>query len=772
MAIHSQLVLDAKARRTANKKANEELALRKNMQQIPPMQTGYGEATPPVFPNTTIPETLAYIPTDEEISESLKDPTEELSKKLYGEGGLTSEDRNKMLLEAQGTTKDLLDRQLEIQKQERDMALRQSETNKEANLAALQSQLIAAPDKLQVSTTTPLITGISKDMQEKIDLQVKNAALQGAKAEKLKKDLEIAQREQRWEFASDLQKQIYQAEAMKAQYEGAAEKQKAQAAQDLMSLKKQQSDNFLSSFSALNKFSPNLLGNMSAQDIMSFFENSGSEISPIMAQGVASSFKEILELETSKKEEDKIDARLKRELLIQSILKGQETEVSKAVSSFNAIEEAVLGGQISKEAAEQLKIKLGLSEKPLSVFDERAKKAEIDYKNAQTEKIRQDAMKIRTELSELKGADGENDLLGKLTSLQVGVTPPTRSPNNKFYGQCGAVVNDLAELGPGFFGSSYSSKANKINKSVEEGPAIGDIFISNLGVTKDKEGKVSGYGHTGFIMDIELDENGNKIYTLGDSNRYNDLKWNVRQVTEKQLINDEKVTGYYSKPLAVKTGVNSPDAVYKDELIPLYSKYTRSKTSLTKADMDQIKEMGMTFNDFAKQATAARAVTDDMGKRFALSLLDDIKYLEKAKWKDRLAVATPFQVGAKIPFTEAANLRASWNNFSSKIALKNLQDLKAGGATFGALSDQELNFITDASKNLSMAMKDDRWKEELENMKKELQRIVDTSEKTREEKEEKSLKELKAEEKLQNSLDFLESPKSSSRYDYILSLSK
>ena len=57
-----------------------------------------------------------------------------------------------------------------------------------------------------------------------------------------------------------------------------------------------------------------------------------------------------------------------------------------------------------------------------------------------------------------------------------------------------------------------------------------------------------------------------------------------------------------------------------------------------------------------------------------------------------------------IPWTKGAYYKTLYDRILSSTALQNLIDLKWQGATFGALSNQELEFITNASTNLKLKL--------------------------------------------------------------------
>jgi hypothetical protein len=82
---------------------------------------------------------------------------------------------------------------------------------------------------------------------------------------------------------------------------------------------------------------------------------------------------------------------------------------------------------------------------------------------------------------------------------------------------------------------------------------------------------------------------------------------------------------------------------------------------------------------------------------------------------------------ANVPYTEWKTYRKKIDQFLSNVALQKLIELKSWGATFGALSNQELSFIDNASTYLDTTLKYSDFMDWLKEFKAKLQKWVNTS---------------------------------------------
>lgn len=210
-------------------------------------------------------------------------------------------------------------------------------------------------------------------------------------------------------------------------------------------------------------------------------------------------------------------------------------------------------------------------------------------------------------------------------------------------------------------------------------------------------------GNTGFVMDI----NGNRVDTSKDQETGSHLDY---RVWAKNTVNGSRWANphdFIRKPIDTK-------GEFDEALLPLYKKFNEGK--LTDGDRKSIKKLGIPFGEFKNQALASKAVSDVKGINFAMEIINLAQDLKTKEGRTGAA----FGLGL-IPFTDARNFKTTFNSLISKLSLENLIQLKADGATFGALSDNELQFIQSAATKLDPGSDD---------FQKELTSIIDKISKT------------------------------------------
>lgn len=424
-------------------------------------------------------------------------------------------------------------------------------------------------------------------------------------------------------------------------------------------------------------FDLGVVGGMTADQLAPALEAAGYD--PLYAPAV---------IQAAKDAQDATNA--EAQLKLQQTLQGMKSETDKAMEGYQKLQGALNDGTIDQEAFDALAVKLGFQEKPLSELDKQLKQADLDYKNAQTDQQRIDALKKKYDLQQMQGVFGDNpSIIDKLANVAVGQTMTRPEGKDKQYeGECAAFVNDIAGTS---LGSTYGSKASFINNFNVLDPHVGDIFISNIG----------DYGHTGFIKSV----NGDGTVTLMDQNRHGNKLVSERIVNISDLESKEGITGYYN--LAKDAMNNAGGEQYKKELLPMYAKYNNGK--MTSADWDTVEGLGIKTDMFTKQALASKTETDKAGAVFAEEIISLANTLKESKGRGFASV-----YGGVIPRTAAKDFDATFEAFVAKLGLDNLTELKSNGATFGALSNQELNFITNAATSLKKGMTEDAWDTELD----------------------------------------------------------
>ena len=145
---------------------------------------------------------------------------------------------------------------------------------------------------------------------------------------------------------------------------------------------------------------------------------------------------------------------------------------------------------------------------------------------------------------------------------------------------------------------------------------------------------------------------------------------------------------------------------YDEALAPLYKKFNEGK--FTSSDY---KNLTVPQDEFIQQANNYVTKLSQEGTWQVQKLLGLIQELKDVGKIDRWLAAV-----WGVPFGETSDIRASYDALVSNTALNNLIEMKAQGATFGALSNQELGFIKDSSTKLRLTASDDEWEKELNRM--------------------------------------------------------
>lgn len=159
---------------------------------------------------------------------------------------------------------------------------------------------------------------------------------------------------------------------------------------------------------------------------------------------------------------------------------------------------------------------------------------------------------------------------------------------------------------------------------------------------------------------------------------------------------------------------------WQEDLAPYYNKLLSWKT-LSWPDQKFIEWYGISQKEFAQQANAYQKHLDMQMSEHAKTLLD---LVERLKGMSR----GEFQlVRWNVWWTVGRDYRNTHNRLLSSTALQELINLKADWATFGALSNQELEFITNASTELRVRSTYNRYMEILDEMEKSLKKGIENS---------------------------------------------
>lgn len=249
-------------------------------------------------------------------------------------------------------------------------------------------------------------------------------------------------------------------------------------------------------------------------------------------------------------------------------------------------------------------------------------------------------------------------------------------------GQCGAFANDIAKaMGSNLhFWSGLSEKTNPTGSYTKSNtPQVGSFAIFN-----SKE--FPSNGHVGVVTKVNADWS----FVMKSSNK----------AGEERLYTSTHTQG--SALTFIVPNVDfSQNVDYNPDLEAYYNRFNdkSGKSKLTSADYKFISGYGIDQRQFAKQALAYKQAKDQEITPFAQELIGQ---LQKLKEMDTWDFKNVWLGG--LPWTKGAYYKSLYDRVLSSTALQNLINLKDQGATFGALSDNELKFITDASTNLNLRL--------------------------------------------------------------------
>ena len=249
-------------------------------------------------------------------------------------------------------------------------------------------------------------------------------------------------------------------------------------------------------------------------------------------------------------------------------------------------------------------------------------------------------------------------------------------------GQCWAFANDIAKaMGSNLhFWKELSEKTNPTGSYIKsDTPQVGSFAIFN-----SKE--FPSNGHVGMVTKVNADGS----FVMKSSNRNRDERLYTSTHTQGSALT-----------FIVPNVDFSQNVDYNPDLEAYYNRFNdkSGKSKLTSADYKFISGYGIDQRQFAKQALAYKQAKDQEIAPFAQELIGQ---LQKLKEMDTWDFKNVWLGG--LPWTKGAYYKSLYDRVLSSTALQNLINLKDQGATFGALSDNELKFITDASTNLNLRL--------------------------------------------------------------------
>ena len=269
------------------------------------------------------------------------------------------------------------------------------------------------------------------------------------------------------------------------------------------------------------------------------------------------------------------------------------------------------------------------------------------------------------------------------------------------WGQCGAFANDIAKaIGSNIhFGGKLSEKTNPTwSYTKSDTPQVGSFAIFN---SKNYPAN----GHVGVVTKVNPDGS----FVMKSSNR----GWDERIYTSNHA--------QWSALTFIVPNVERSNSSTDDPELEEYYKKIQSWKAITKEDWKTI-ESKTTRNWFLSQSRNYKQAKDQEITPFAKELIGQLNELKNMDTWDFKNI---WMWG--IPWTKGAKYRALYDRILSSTALQNLIDLKWQGATFWALSNQELEFITNASTNLKLKLSYGDFMDAVDQMISKLNKGITTS---------------------------------------------
>jgi len=275
--------------------------------------------------------------------------------------------------------------------------------------------------------------------------------------------------------------------------------------------------------------------------------------------------------------------------------------------------------------------------------------------------------------------------------------------------QCWAFVNkylrDIGLIGKGesFYTDPIEYKKANVNSSV---PAIWSVAVFDWSESPNASDAQKKYGHVAIITGIDY-ENG-KIEVLESNHGWDEKVY-------KNTYDMDKVYGYFDPTKSISDynaewGNNnwSWERGYNENWVADFTQYwTKWRGSFSDQARKEIANDYGSWKEFERQANAYKQYIDSQVSTVAQDMMNDI--YEVYMWLTNNGTEQPSMVKMNAmrvwaPWTAWRKYKNMVNQLLSSTALQKLIDLKKNWATFGALSDNELWFITDASTWLDMSL--------------------------------------------------------------------
>ena len=292
---------------------------------------------------------------------------------------------------------------------------------------------------------------------------------------------------------------------------------------------------------------------------------------------------------------------------------------------------------------------------------------------------------------------GERQAAYKDISNQLGNNPSwlatamgSAIPDGTTAGQCWEFTNDylLALGGEKVFWHSLSQKVSKINGTE---PKVWSVVVMDTWAKLD-DGRPA--WHVGIVTKVNTDG----TIEITDSNWNDDKKKLTHTLNKKEM---GMVKGYYY-PQGVETSKNYNESMKGYYMELLDAKLTSAELkALWLSSKEQIDAFGQEALQW-KQDNQRKYIKEPL--ETIERLFNNYSSAESAIWGAR-------QGAGRLLW--GADYLSDYNYIKSNMTLEHLIDLKSRGATFGALSEWELNAIGNSASRIDLLNSEAKFKQEL-----------------------------------------------------------
>ena len=592
---------------------------------------------------------------------------------------------------------------LDIQEEELDKQKAQAESQRAGGIESVRGGFAESPEGVTTSTAQGVSQAMQQGITERTQSTFNQIRTQRIQVQDIRRQYERALDDDDTDRQEELIELMEQTEKNIANLE--IGEQEAQN-----DLRKMQMEERKYAMDVLQTVGDGGMAGMSENALFSMAEATG--IPSTMLFGMQTLAKDKMEAEQKKDDQAIMEAQqkmIKAQLEIENF--GQQ-DPTKEQQNFDVYSSLLKSDPTMAEKFAQM---TGISEKPMSDIERRKEQADINYKNAQTEKEKVNALKIKQGLDATSSTTNGLAIINNISGYKTG--------DKSRFGrtECGEFVNDSAET-PHRYGNSYDSKFKNTNvRDNLDKPQIGDIFTSSIGVTLP-DGTFT--GHTGFISDVDYNKGTAEIT---DSNRYGNGQISVRTVPLSELATTEGITGY-ERP-SISSMEEKGEREFTDGQKAILSSVNLG--NVTSTTLTMLEDAGLSIEDVGDfLSTEKKQLTPEKQDEFR-EILNSIDSLLSDDMRDPLTDAVGASAwkfimskekekeGEFPAGTDASDFATKFMSFRDKLVLPSLDKLK------GAMSDKDITFLRNASTELSLAQSEDAFIETLESLKDRYKTILE-----------------------------------------------